>query len=283
MDRAGDGAAGQGLRLADYLKRLGVAALPIGRRGLAILQEAHIRALPFENIDTFLGREPPWDVARTAVKMLGRGRGGWCFEQNALYGAALDALGFRAERRLARVRNGQPSGGPRLHLALVCDIGGERFLADAGFGGAAPLAPLRLDSDAEQVVPNGIYALSTDPATGERVVSRIENGETFALYGVDEAHVTDADITGASFICANWSGSPFPSHLMVNGHSDGVRIGLFDRTATFESGGRRLRSEVGDAASLRDLLCGRLGLALDADTVGAVWDRIADTPPSPRP
>lgn len=261
--------------LAGYLARLGQRHVPEGAGGLAVLQSAQIRAVPFENVDALLGREPPIDAGAAAAKAVNGGRGGWCFELNALLGAALTALGYTVARRLARVRMGAASGGPRTHMALVVTLGPDRWLVDAGFGGPAPLAPLRLDSDDRQEVENGTYRLATDPATGERVVTLSAEGGDFALYGLDEAHVTDPDVVAASYLCANWSGSPFPSHLMVNGYDGTTRIGIFDRGATFESDGRREKADIADAAALAEILRGRLGLNLENGTLDAVWRRIA--------
>lgn len=258
-----------------YADRLGLPARPAGVEGLARLQEAQIRSIPFENIDAFLGRDPGTDLFAAADKILRGRRGGWCFELNALLHAALQAFGYSVERRLARVRMGRDAGGPRTHVALSCTIAGERWLADAGFGGPAPLTPLRLDTDDVQTAPNGEFAVRTDNMTGERVVLRqgIETG--FSLYGLDEAHVTDADIVAASFVCSRWPGSPFPAHLMVNGYDGETRIGMFDKTVTLESADRQEKIELTGAGALGDVLCGRLSLDIDRETLDALWSRIA--------
>lgn len=258
-----------------YTDRLGLLDLPAGVDGLFQWQEAQIRSIPFENIDVFLGRTPATDPSAASTKLLAERRGGWCFELNALLEAALAAHGHKVEQRLARVRMGEAAGGPRTHIALVCTLEGERWLVDAGFGGPAPLTPLRLDSDESQGAPNGTYAIHTDTFTGERVVSlKLENGD-FSLYGLDEAHVTDTDIVAASFLCAAWQGSPFPSHLVINGYDGKTRIGIFDRAMTLETEGAREKSELADADALRNVLCGRLGIGIDSATVGEVWSRIA--------
>ena len=56
---------------------------------------AHTATIPFENIDVLLGRPPKLDLGSLQRKMIAGGRGGYCFEQNALLLGGLTALGFR--------------------------------------------------------------------------------------------------------------------------------------------------------------------------------------------
>lgn len=254
-----------------YLDRLRLSDVPASAAGLARLQAAQIRRIPFENLDPLRGIEPGVTGQPVSDKILRSGRGGYCFELNRLFQDALEALGFRVERRLARVRMGAPSGGPRTHLALVCTCDGQSYLADAGFGGPAPLEPLRLLEDVPQSVSNGTYVLRRDPVTAEQVLYLCREEGDFALYGFDDAHVGDPDVAAANFLCCAWSGSPFPTHLMVNGYDGDVRIGLFDAKMTED--GRK--ATLSSAEALQDVLCGRLGLRLDPAAVAEVWRRIA--------
>jgi N-hydroxyarylamine O-acetyltransferase len=136
--------------LSLYLKRLGLAAVPPGLDGLAALQAAQMRAIPFEAIDPLLGVVP--DLAPGAIwaKLVLGGRGGYCLEQNALLGFALDALGHDATPVLGRVRLGAPEGGPRAHHAWIVTLPDGAYLVDAGFGGPGPAGPVRIDTAAEQ-------------------------------------------------------------------------------------------------------------------------------------
>ena len=261
--------------ISGYLARLGCSDVPVTAEGLARLQEAHIRNIPFENIDPLLGIEPKVELSAISAKLLGEGRGGYCFELNELYRGALEALGFQVERRLARVRMGAAAGGPRTHLALVCTIDGIRYLCDGGFGGPAPLHPLRADDDGTQHVPNGDYRLVTDLISGERVLIRDVSDQDFSLYGFDEAYVGDPDIAAANYLCTTWQHSPFPTHLMVNGYHGDSRIGIFDCQVTVDSPSGIEKLELATQSDLQHVLCSRLGLEIDRRTLSEVWDRIA--------
>jgi N-hydroxyarylamine O-acetyltransferase len=132
-----------------YLARIGYQGTLEPQLGtLAGLHFAHATSIPFENLDIQLGRPILLDVESLQAKLVRARRGGYCFEQNNLFAAALEALGFRLTRLAARVRSGRPPGSeplPRTHMLLSVDIEGTQWLADVGFGLEGLLQPLPLD------------------------------------------------------------------------------------------------------------------------------------------
>lgn len=260
--------------LDDYLARIGRTEIPRTADGLFALQEAQLRAIPFENIDPLLGQPPDLSLAAIARKSVFDGRGGYCLELNTLLAAALERLGFPVHRRLARVRMGAESGGARSHLTLTSEVGGTRFLVDAGFGGPGPLAPLVLDSDAPQAAPNGTYRLSTDPVSGERVLSRETSDGWFALYGLDDAWVGDTDLEAANHICCTWDGAPFHRHLMMSTHVGDTRLGLFNRALTVETPSGIHRHAIEDYEDFTETVTGRFNIRLDPARLRALWERL---------
>lgn len=260
--------------ISAYLGRIGQATIPHTFEGLSTLQAAQLRAIPFENIDALVGRTPDLEPQAIFRKAVLRGRGGYCFELNALLSDALVSLGFPVRRALARVRMGASSGGPRSHLALQTEIGGRRYVVDAGFGGPGPLAPLEIDTEDEQAAPNGRYRITGDPVSREKVVERRTADGWFSLYGFDDAHVGDMDIEAANHLCATWSKSPFTSHLMLSGYSGNDRLGVFDRALTVENPSGVERRDFAGFPDFADTLVGRLGLSLDHETLQFVWERI---------
>ncbi len=86
-----------------YLQRIGIPRrcapdLAFLRR----MHRAHLRTIPYENLDVLLGRELSVDGDRAFDKLVRGNRGGWCFEMNALFAGALEAAGYRV-RTLAAV------------------------------------------------------------------------------------------------------------------------------------------------------------------------------------
>ncbi|MDK3016947.1 arylamine N-acetyltransferase family protein [Pseudodonghicola flavimaris] len=267
-----------GFDLSAYLDRLGLTPVPVTAAGLRDLQRAQLRSLPFDSITPYLGGTPDLDLAAIMQKIVHGRRGGYCFELNALLGAALQALRFPLRRSLARVRKGASTGGPRSHLMLQVTLEDGLYLADAGYGGPGPLTPLRIDSDAPQQAPNGRYRFWDDPISGERVLDKWTGTAWFPLYGFDDAHVGDMDIAGANHICATWSAMPFAANLMLAGFDGDTRIGVFNRALTRESPEGLEKSEIADIATFAALLTGELGLRLSDEELDRLWDKLTAVP-----
>ena len=104
---------------AAYLARVGYKGqLEPTLETLKALQFAHVSAIPFENLDIVLGKTISLDLPHLEAKLVKARRGGYCFEQNALFAAVLESLGFEVVRLAARVRFGATAIRPRTaHVA----------------------------------------------------------------------------------------------------------------------------------------------------------------------
>jgi N-hydroxyarylamine O-acetyltransferase len=113
---------------------------------LRALQYRHIHTVPFENLDVLLGRGIRLDMEALTAKLIGGGRGGYCFEQNGLFQRVLTALGFTVTPLAARVRWNVPDGVEtgRTHMLLKVDLAEGPYIVDVGFGGLNPTAPFAL-------------------------------------------------------------------------------------------------------------------------------------------
>lgn len=138
-----------------YLERIGHhGPTPPTLATLRALHRAHLYTVPFENLDIGLGRRIVQDEDALFAKIVGRRRGGFCYELNGLFAALLRGLGFRVILLAAGVRRRLDAAGPTFgpegdHLTLRVDLD-EPWLVDVGFGDSF-LHPLRLDIDAEQI------------------------------------------------------------------------------------------------------------------------------------
>ncbi|MGH2914977.1 MAG: arylamine N-acetyltransferase [Solirubrobacteraceae bacterium] len=74
-------------RLRAYLERIGLTGGP--SPSLAQLHRAHVTAIPFENLDPYCGLPVSLEPDALYDKLVARRRGGYCFEQNLLFAAAL--------------------------------------------------------------------------------------------------------------------------------------------------------------------------------------------------
>lgn len=133
------------MELSAYLNRIGFDG-PV-RPDLATLRavhRAHQYAIPFENLDVLLRRPVALDPEASYRKIVGRRRGGWCYEMNGVMGWALKEIGFDVMRigaGVMRVQEGDAQLGN--HLCLIVSLD-QPYLVDVGFGGSlAEPIPLR--------------------------------------------------------------------------------------------------------------------------------------------
>ena len=170
-----------------YLERLGLEATPDPTlASLDRLHRAHLRRVPFENLD--IHRRVPLSLEPAALfdKIVARRRGGLCYELNGLFALLLEGLGFAVARLSVRVHGAGGLGPPFEHLALKVDIDGNAYLADVGFG-ASFERPLPLRHGAEQRLGNTRYRLARAEGTWTLEQERPPDGgaggsETKSLY-----------------------------------------------------------------------------------------------------
>lgn len=213
------------LDLDAYLARVGLR----GRPSLVQTHRAHATAIPFENLDPRRGVPvslAPEDLER---KLVAQRRGGYCFEQNLLLKAALEALGARVEMLLARVRAGATAGRarPRSHLVLRVHADGAVWHADVGFGHGTLLEPIPFG-------PGGVHAQSgwcfrVVEDGPELVLQTLREDEWADLYGFVPEPVPFVDVEVSNWFTCTHPRSPFVTGLIVSAQRpDGTRVSLSD-------------------------------------------------------
>ena len=257
-----------------YYRRLGIDRPSPDVAGLRRLQSAQMNAVAFENIDPLLGIVPNVSLEGIFDKIVERGRGGYCFELNTLFGAALREAGFDAKRVMARVRNGAPQGANRSHLAWIVSVDGEEWLADTGFGGSGTSIPLPLASREVQQAPTGRYRFTEDATAGELVLERETPDGWYSLFGFDRVPVRDADIEAANFVTARWEKAPFPSNLMLSRHTQEGRVSLLNTALRTESADGVTKRTIGSPEEMQAVLAGDFALPVDAPLAADIWRRL---------
>ena len=139
-----------------YLNRISYRG-PI-RPGPEILRElhiAHMRSVPFENLDIQLGIPIELSLPHLFGKVVERNRGGFCYELNGLFCWLLREIGYEVEMLSARVFGGEGEPGPEFdHMLLRVD---RDYIADVGFGDSFT-EPLRF-SEGVQDQATGKYRI----------------------------------------------------------------------------------------------------------------------------
>lgn len=250
----------------------------IGYRGardatLATLRELHAlhpNAIPFENLNPLLGLPVRLDLASLQEKLVRQRRGGYCYEQNTLFRAALEALGFSVASLGARVVWNRPLDAitARTHMLLLVTLDEGHFIADVGFGGQTLTAPLRLELDTAQATPHEPFRLIAyrDSRLGdheEYVLQTSIQGEWRALYRFDLTPQYPIDQELTSWYLSHHPESQFVTTLRVARTAPGRRYGLLDNELTAHELGAPSRSQViSTTDELREALQSVFGIAL---------------------
>jgi N-hydroxyarylamine O-acetyltransferase len=244
---------------------------------LRSLIAAHTAAIPFENLDVFLGRVPKLDLASLQQKMVAGTRGGYCYEQNMVFRAGLRALRYRTTNLVARVIRGLPPDAerPAAHMALRIDLAEGAFLADVGFGNDTPTAPLAMTPNQQQETPHETMRLL--PVGDEMALQALLGGAWQSIYRLSLRPVLDAD-----YAVVNWFNATHPESLFVNNMittrpgPDRLRYTLFNgRLTTRRTGELVDRIALPDAAAHEAALRDMLRLQLSADDLAEAVTKLA--------
>ncbi|QHW33885.1 arylamine N-acetyltransferase [Paenibacillus rhizovicinus] len=182
---------------------------------LAALQQAHLHAVPYENLDILNG--VPLSLAPEALwdKIVRRRRGGYCFELNALFGWLLGELGYRVTNYVARFWRDETALPPkRRHHVLRVEAEGRVYLCDVGVGGSVPRRPLLLEDGLEQQQGEECYRLDRDAAFGWFLSER-KKGIWGQVYSFTEEPQFPDDYAFASYWCQHAPDSPFRAELKL--------------------------------------------------------------------
>lgn len=259
-------------QLRAYLARIGVDETSSGVAGLVAIQRAHRLAITFENLDIPLGRGVRLDPDHLFDKIVASRRGGYCFEQNALFLGMLRALGFDARPLLGRVWLRTAPGDPvppRTHTLSLVTIDGTDHIADPGFGGSyTPPMPLVADAVAE-----------TDDGARHRLIRDLRHGwmlqrDAGAGWQNQYSFTTDpvwpSDLDGANHWTATRPDTRFTKLRIVTRALPGGYASLIDRQMSINDASRSETLELADAEQYRALLAEMFGLELTRDNVSAL-------------
>jgi N-hydroxyarylamine O-acetyltransferase len=218
--------------LAAYLERIGPA--PVGDpdlRALRSIHSAQARAIPFENLDIQLGRPILLDRASLQAKLVDGRRGGYCFEQNGLLRAALEAVGFEVTPLAAWVRpDSKEKDDLRTHMLLEVRVGGEPWIADVGFGADGIAEPVPLADGAESEQEGRIYRLVKLPDDMWTLQRRQEGpAEWLELYAFTREPATGEDYQAGNRYTSQDPTSPFVRSLTAQWGAGEVRPVLRNR------------------------------------------------------
>ena len=259
------------MRLDDYLRKIGVTAtLDRTVETLRRLHLAHRETFLFDNLAIQRGGRISLAIPDIERKFLDEGGGGYCFEHNTLFAAALGDLGFPRTSLLARVRTGLPERWVRTHMVLRVRIDGDPWLVDVGFGGLGLLEPIPLRDGAVSDQGGLRYALRREGIAW--VLSMRDRAGGNDLYEFIEDPQTAADIEVANHYTSTHPSSIFRRILTIQRTTRDERtIMRSDVVVWFRDGVRT--EEPLDASRLRAVAWELFGVHLPATPLVCELDK----------
>ena len=273
------------LPVAAYLDHIGVEdpGAP-SVESLRRLHRAHVERIPFDNIDIQLGRRTTVDPVETAERIVGCGRGGYCFHLNGAFSELLLALGYRATRHLGgvqRAEHGAPAITGKHMTVTVSGLPHETcpsgvWMVDVGLGSALhePL-PLQEGSYRQGPFSYGLHHSDVEPDAW-----RFDHAPSIGFLGMDfRGRAARIDEFAAMHEhLSTHPDSPFVRVATVQrrhrGGADVLRGMILTRFGTTTPSVTTIEGRDEWFAVLRNVF----GLALE-DTGGeerdALWDRVA--------
>lgn len=212
--------------LPAYFDAIGVERGEASLGMLTRMHEAHVRTLPFANVDVLLGQARGVDPETVQEQLVLRRRGGYCFEHAQIFAAALEHLGFPARRALGRVHR---IDNTRTHMSVVADVEGRRWLCDPGFGFSLT-APIELADGATRDENGRTLEIRRYDDAGSPVWALNRDGVT--QHFTDELTVHPIDVHTGHFVTSRSTHAPFTQHLMVMKHTDDGHITVTENART---------------------------------------------------
>jgi N-hydroxyarylamine O-acetyltransferase len=254
------------MNLRGYFERIGYhGRTDPSLETLLAVHRAHALAIPYENLDVVL--EVPVDQSPEHIyeKIVGRGRGGWCYEMNGLLGWALGEIGFHVTRlsgAVMRVHHGDDAFGN--HLVLRVDLE-EPWIADVGIGdGILEAIPLRESEFVQGDRRFRLEQLAEDEWRFHNREGGMPPSFDFRSSGSDEARLAAT--------CASLQSDPesmFRQNLVSQRMTDDGVYFLLGRMLTGPDGGRRF---VDSEQELIDVLTNVLGITVPV--VDGLWQSV---------
>ncbi|MCL2361134.1 MAG: arylamine N-acetyltransferase [Defluviitaleaceae bacterium] len=207
-------------KIAAYLKRIGFTGKP--KRNfdtLHALQRNHLQTVPYENLDIVRGVPISLKIEDIYEKVVTRGRGGYCFELNALFAWLLRSLGFKVTDYMARFLKDEPEIPMRRHRVMLVSIGDEDYLCDVGVGLAVPRKPLPLTHGKVSRQSGEKYILEKDDFLGN-ILYDWKNDAWSRIYAFTLEPQIEQDFTAVSFYCEKHPDSIFRKQDMVHIFTD---------------------------------------------------------------
>lgn len=196
--------------LKKYCERIGYEGeLNADENTLRKFMRHQLMTVPFENLDVQAGKVVSLVPEEIVEKIIGRNRGGYCYEVNGLFAMALETLGIEYQFVAARPMF-YPVKRPKTHMAIIATVKGKQWLCDLGFGSYGIRAPMDLAEIGKPIKQDHDMFMLEKSAAGEYLLM---------------AYIDDAWANQYAFDLSPWEWIDFaPANYMNSTHPDAIFV-----------------------------------------------------------
>ena len=255
---------GRVVEARDYLARIAARSPKTpAPEGLRELHLAHLRAVPFENLDIYRGVPIVLERDRILKKVVADRRGGFCYELNTAFHWLLTELGYRVTLLSAEVA--RPEGGfgiPFDHMTLLVEIDGDAWLADVGFGESF-LHPLRFVEGEAHDEPEYRYRLTRHEPYWHLERAPRDQDDYAVQYRFTTAPRRLADYRGGCEYHQTSPESTFSQKVVATRALEDGRVTVTRDRVILRQGTNRIETPLADDEAFRSALARHFGIHLE--------------------
>lgn len=247
-----------------YLRRLQAGpAKVLDKDYLDSLVYSHQCSIVFENLDICLAHRPiSLGIADIFQKVIEGGRGGYCFELNALFTQLLKDLGYTAYPCMCRITRGKDFLPPILHRGILVLLEDGLYFCDVGYGGPMPPGAV-LIQDGHSVALHGetFHIRRKDSYWWilSRTTSRGVCEDVLEFYTMPQENV---DFIALNEYCSKSEASVFTQRYFVNVRTPSGSKSILGDTFICVEHGETVQRMIADKDDLRQILSCHFGISI---------------------
>lgn len=235
--------------------------------------EKYLQNYIFSNVDMLLDKCSllNLDVEAIYEKIIVRKRGGYCFEHNKLFHAALTERKIVTTKLLARVCSEFDIDIPKTHRVNIVSISGAKYLVDVGFGAYTPDSLIPISGELT-LCPNGRTYYINQVGDNLYSLDVLEVSTTKTLYFFDLDYYTEHDFDSGNKYSNTNPNSKHVNNVVLSKNYKCKTIAILNDTLiTFEKG-RKEKLKMTSIEDYRNVLKENFGIEISSEEVLILFD-----------
>lgn len=255
-----------------YMARIGfLEKIDINLHTLSALHRHHAFSIPFENFSVYLDGKVSLEKEDIQEKLIGKRRGGYCYEQNGLFHDLLNELGFDVEFLTSRPMYGHNEFRPKTHMILKINLEGKTYLADLGFTGLSVVEPIEIVDSTQVSSCSQQHRITTHPDRGF-ILQLCTNGRWDNLFSFDLEKQEYIDFKLANYFNSHSPESIFTQQLIAALYTPSGRIRLVDDILKFRLNDRTEDVSLDTLEKFSTAVVDTLRIPLDPSSIRRLYD-----------